>query len=232
MELLKYNPVIDESYRPSIHMNHIDYFNRALKFAQTNYHDHLIKISRLDPTTITATHFLEEYVGALLSTKRDIYKLSNYCAKLFKFLQPYNASFWDGNNFPNKEKMRFLLEEFNLYEKEFENIHATAYIVNQGIKLFGWHKYRNNFLSSSGKLLALPGLGLSGAVQLSYNICEEYSPNDNFKLYNLAISLGFDDARTLLMALQKNFLMSWRTMGTILWYSAVTFDTIDIVTAD
>jgi len=232
MELLKYNPIIDELYRPSIKMNHIDYFNRALKFAQTNYHDHLVKVSKLDPRSITSTHFFEEYVGALLSTKEDIYKLSNYCAKLFKFLHPYNGSFWDLNNFPSKEKMRDLLEEFYLDEKQFEDIHATAYIVNQGIKLFGWDKYRNNFLNSPGKLLALPGLGLSGANQLSYNIGGAYSPDDNCKLYNLAISLGFDDAKALLMAIQKNFSMSWRTIGTVLWYSAVTFDTVDIVSAD
>lgn len=232
MELLKSNPIIDKSYIPSAKMKHIDYFNRALKFAQTNYNDHLVKISRLHPRSVTSAFFFEEYVYALLSTNESIYKLPNYFNKLIHALKPYQSSFWDLNNFPSEEKMQDVFEEFYVEKDQRKSIHDAAYIINQGVKLFGWDDYRNNFLNCYSKLAVLPGLGLAGAKRLDSNIGGMYCPDDNQKLYDLAISLGFEDAKALCMAIQKHFQMSWRTIGTILWYSVVTFDTTDIVSAD
>lgn len=223
MELLKSNPVIDKAYKPELKQDYINYFSRALKFGQTNYQDELTKASRVHFKSLSATTFLEEYAGAMLSTKLNIHEFEEY-PKLIKSLAPYCHAFWDLNNFPTKDKMEGIFQKFNLSDEQFSSIHKTASIVSQGIRLFGWDRYRNNFLSSPGKLTALPGLGLTGAKVLSINIGGEYDPDSYQCLHNLALRFKFRHAEEMCKTLQKNFPMSIRTIGTILWYSTNTFE--------
>lgn len=73
MELLKSNPIIDEGYKPSRNLKYIDYFNRAISFAQTNYTDQLKRVYNTSFQSMTPTFFFEEYVWCLIGGQDDPY---------------------------------------------------------------------------------------------------------------------------------------------------------------
>lgn len=224
MELLKYNLIIDEAYKPSRNVDYYNYFNRAMVFAQTNYNDQLQRIYKVSFKTITPTFFFEEYVWCLIGGQDDPYGASEKFPKLISHLMPYCQSFWDLNNFPLEEKMEAKFAELPLSKTQVRALHSAAYIINQGSRLFGWDEYKRNFLSSSGKLIALPGLTLLNSKHLSQNIGNVLEHNSCPKLHSLAIHYKMQDAENFVNTIGKNFQISKRVIGRILWYAATTFD--------
>lgn len=224
MELLKSNPIIDEAYKPSRNLNYIDYFNRAMAFAQTNYTDQLRRVYSVSFNSITSTFFFEEYAWCLIGGQDDPYGASDKFPKLLSHLLPYCKSFWDLNSFPSAEKMEAEFAEQPLSKTQIRALHSTAYIINQGTKLFGWDEYKRNFLNSSGKLIALPGLTLLSSKHLSQNIGNVLEHNSCPKIHSLALHYKMIDGDNLVETIGKSFQISPKVIGRILWYAATTFD--------
>jgi len=225
MELLKSNVIIDDNYKPTLDLGYLDYFNRAMVFAQTNYQEQITKIANTNFRTITPTSFFEEYVWCLSCVDADAAKVSEFFPRLSKGLVRFYNSFWDLNNFPSQDEMKDWIVNVNNNEKKFNQLYGCASIINRGIKLFGWDEYKHNFLSSQEKLCVLPGIGASGAQHLSRNVGISHQVISSAQLQLLANHWGFPDSAALCSTIQKNIAMQPKVIEMVLWYAAHTFDT-------
>lgn len=219
MEFLKANPIIDTKYQPSLSLTYLEYFKRAMVFAQTNYNDQITRMVKTSFRKISPSFFFEEYAWVLCCAKQSPKEVSSYFMSLSKSLTPYYQSFWDLNNFPKVEVPRV-----SEYTDQYESLHKTASIMNRGIKLFGWDKYRDNFLNTPAKLCVLPSLQISGASHLSRNVGSIGDVLGERRLYPLVKHWGFDSSEALCKEIQKYTPMSLKVIELILWYSAVTFE--------
>jgi hypothetical protein len=225
MELLKSKVIIDEKYKPSLNNEYIDYFNRALVFAQTNYQEQLDKIAKAHFRRIAPTAFFEEYVWCLscVDTKPEIVSL--FFPELSKSLAPFYNSFWDLNNFPQADSLKERIVSMNHNEKKFDQLYQCANVINRGIKLFGWDEYKNNFLSSPERLCVLPGIGIVGARHLARNTGISGEVISSAQLQRLAVHWGFEDCSSLCAAIQRNVALQPKVIEMVLWYAAHTFET-------
>lgn len=225
MELLKSNPVIDPKYKPSMEMGYMDYFNRAIAFAQTNYQDQLAKLSRTHFIKLSPTNFFEEYAWSVSCVNENLHEVSRFFPELSKRLSPFYTCFWDLNNFPNIEEIKPQLISLNNSEKKTEALITCADIINRGIKLFGWDNYKDNFLSTPEKLCVLPVIGMSGAKQLCRNIGISSEVLSTAKLHQLAVHWGFEDSKLLCAAIQQHVNMQLKVIELVMWYASATFET-------
>jgi hypothetical protein len=223
MELLKTNLIIDQKYKPSLELSYLDYFNRAMVFAQTNYQDELDKVAKTQFSKISPTRFFEEYVWAICCLKSSIEDSSRIFLKLSKELKPYYNSFWDLTSFPKSEELKNTLSDILENQDKVNAIINTASIINKGIKLYGWEFYRSNFLDASAKLTALPMLGIMGARQLSRGTGSSQEVVGNVRLHKLATHWNFEDSRALCEGIQKYVPMQLKIIELILWYTVFTF---------
>jgi hypothetical protein len=222
MELLKTNLIIDQKYKPTLELSYLDYFNRAMVFAQTNYQDNLEKVSKTQFPKLSPTRFFEEYVWSVCCLHSTIEESSELFLKLSKKLEPYYHSFWDLNSFPKSDELKNTLLAIVDNNQKVDAIINTASIINKGIKLYGWEFYRDNFLNTSIKLTALPMLGIVSTRRLSRNIgsCEVVG---NIRLHKLATHWNFEDSISLCEAIQKHVPMQLKIIELILWYTVTTF---------
>lgn len=225
MELLKSENdiVIDPNYIPSLDMNYLDYFMRAMAFAQTNYQDQLHRVATANFRKLNSTRFFEEYAWIISTQGEDLKEASLTFCNLSKALTKYYIGFWDLNNFPKEEEMKELVVSVNDNEKKFHALHNCAQIINQGTKLFGWDRYKDNFLNTPEKLSVLPMLGITGAKQLSRNIGVSFEILSTAKLHPVAVHYGFMDFKSLCQAIQQRVALQPRIIELILWYAVVTF---------
>lgn len=221
MELLKSNPIIDERYKPSVENGYIEYFNRAMVFAQTNYQDQLDKFAKMQFRKLSPTIFFDEYVWSVCCIGEQPKDVSGIFSLFSKELTPFYHSFWDLNSFPRE---KFISENISPYEIKYDAIYRCASIVNRGIKLFGWDHYKDNFLDTPEKLSALPHIGIAGANQLTRNIGLEAEVISHSRLYDLAMRWEFDDTISLCKAIQKFIPMQLKVIELILWYTVTTFE--------
>jgi hypothetical protein len=224
MELLKSNPIIDPRYKPSLDMPYMDYFTRAMAFAQTNYQDRLTKIANTHFRKLSPTSFLEEYAWCVMCTEDRYREASELFPALTNQLTGFYHSFWDLNNFPKEEDVKEKVMGVIHNEKKFKSIYNTAFIMNQGIKLFGWDRYKDNFLNSPDKLCVLPMIQMRGAQVLSRNVGISSDIISSARLHPTAVRLGFQDSRSLCLAIQKNVQMQLKVIEVILWYAVETFE--------
>src|SRR5258708_10242687 len=152
IEILKTRPIIDENYKPSLKMDYQEYFNRAMLFAQTNYQENLTKLANIHFRKISPTVFFEEYAWCVCSAGLTAKSASKFFPKLLKELIPFYRSFWDLNNFHKQEEITENILSIIHNEQKCQAIYRGAHIINQGIKLYGWDRYRDNFLSTVSKL--------------------------------------------------------------------------------
>jgi hypothetical protein len=228
MEFLNSNPIIYPHYTPSLEMTYMDYFNRALVFAQDNYQDRINKISNTHFNKVSPTSFFEEYAWCIFGKDTDSKWASKHFSKLSDSLTPYYHSFWDLNNFPKSAEIvekiyRDLFDNKNVPVEKVDSLIQCASIINRGIKLFGWDRYKDNFLNTPEKLCVLPMLGITGAKQLSRNVGASSEIISTARCHELAVHWGFDDSRSLCTAIQKYIPMQLKIIELILWYSATTF---------
>jgi hypothetical protein len=225
MEILKPDPVIDDNYKPSMDMSYQDYFNRAMVFAQTNYNDQLAKLANTHFKKMAPTAFFEEYVWCVCNAGLGSKTVSKYFPTLVKELQPYRASFWDLTSFPTSEAMLVKLMPLVHNQAKCQAVQQGAYIVHNGIRLFGWDNYRDNFLSSTKKLQALPMIGPLNSIQLGRNIGFIQSIGGGAHLVRMASRWGFDSPEALCKEIAKHVVLQPRVIGLILWYAGSTFGT-------
>ena len=225
MEILKDHPIIDENYKPYISMSYIEYFNRAMVFAQTNYQEQLTKLANTHFQRMTSTFFFEEYAWTIYAAGINVKTASSYFVPMSKHLQPYYRSFWDTHALPKEETMNASLLPFIHNEAKCSALWKTARIINNGVRLFGWEKYRNNFLDTSDKLQALPFIGHTNAVQLARNIGLQKIGISGTHLWRMAVRWGFKHPDDLCDAISKQVVLQPKVIGQILWYAGTTFGT-------
>lgn len=224
MELLKTNLIIDQKYKPSLDLSYIDYFNRAMVFAQTNYQDNIDKVSKTHFHKLSPTRFFEEYVWSICCVHSDPMSASKLFPPLSKELKLYYNSFWDLNAFPKSEELIIKLSKLIDNDKKLHAIIDTALVVNKGIKLYGWEFYRNNFLNTPIKLTAMPMLDLIEATHLSRNIGSSSEVIRNMRIHKLAVHWRFENTKELCESIQKSVPMQLKIIDLILHYAVSTFE--------
>lgn len=223
MELLKSKIIIDSNYVPSLKMGYIDYFMRAMAFAQTNYQDQLDKISKAHFHKLSPSNFFEEYVWVLSCVENDPEEVSKFFPALSKQLTPFFQGFWDLNSFPKLESVKDNIISINHDDQKTQALFNCATIIHRGIKLFSWDKYKKNFLNNYEKLSILPMIGIQGARQLSRNTGTSSEIINTAKIQKLANHWGFSDCQSLCMDIRKNINLQPRIIEMILWYTVHTF---------
>lgn len=223
MELLKAKPIIESNYKPSLDQTYLEYFKRAMVFAQTNYAEQIKRIQKTRFRVLSATTFFEEYAWTICCQFDTIDNVSNRFMHLSRCLAPFYNSFWDLNSFPKLESVQDQILQFE-NEKLCKAFYSCADTMNRGIKLFGWELYKENFLNTPEKLMALPLVGIEGANRLARNVGINIDTACEGRLYPLVKKWGFADSKELCETIHKYVPMEPRIIEMILWYSVVTFD--------
>jgi hypothetical protein len=207
--------IIDPSYQPNLQLSHIDYFSRAMLFAQTNYNEELRKLSNIFFNKMAPTMFLTEYISVIAG---DLVPAGH--------LNLFFHSFIMLNDFPTFEQTSAKLTAID--KEKQQAIYQTAKILNNGMILFGWTKYRDNFLGSPSKLQALPLIDAVKALQLGRQLgfmdCYLADPI----LIKMANHWHFETTNNLIYELANKFVLQHKIIGQILLYSAQTFGIDDI----
>jgi hypothetical protein len=219
MELLKSKVLIQKDYKPSLDLDYMEFFNRAMVFSQTNYKEELEKTRKLNFRKLAPTTFYEEYVWNVCILKQDTRVVSEYFPLLIEQLSPYFKSLWDLNSLPQLDDLKSRVLLINNEPAKIEAIHNCANIINRGIKLFGWEKYRSNFLNTPEKLSVLPMLGIVGGKNLFASITIYNDVVGYPRLHNLAEHWGFADTKALCEAIAKRIALPLRIIELILWYA-------------
>lgn len=222
MEFIKNKVIIDTQYKPCLNLSHLDYFNRAMAFAQTNYQVQIDKLAKTQFSKLSPTRFFEEYVWIACCEQSTAQEASDTFLYFSKELYNNYYSFWHLND---PIKINFIFDKLlgHLNELKVKAIIDSATIISKGIKLFGWEYYRNNFLDTSYKLLAFPLVSEYSAKTLSINIGNSSEAINNYRLQYLAKHWNFYDVKELCSAIQKHIPMQLRIIELILWYSNYTF---------
>lgn len=224
MEIIKTNLVIDNNYQPSIDQDQTLYFNRAFAFVQTNYQDQLDRFAKISLNKLSPTVFFEEYVWRICCLESSIKEASKVYPLLSKKIIPLYGSFSLMHKLPELENIRDSLLNF-LDNEKVEAIIRCAQIVHNGIKLFGWDFYKDNYLNTSQKLEALPLMDSISSKYLASNIGLTQDVMESKCLNGLAIRWGFDNVSMLCQNIKQHFNLSLKVISLILWYTVITFET-------
>lgn len=221
MELLKNNPIIDLKYKPSLGLTYLEYFNRAMVFAQTNYQYQLDKLSRTQLSKLSPTQFIEEYIWIICCDQNSLKVAADLFYTISSELNEHYYSFWETNNF---SKINITSDKLanQIGDVKFKAIVETISIINKAIKLFGWEYYRKNFLNIPSKLLAFPIVSERNSELLSLSIGAS-SQVSSFRLHHLAEHWHFSNTKELCSAIQKYIPMQPKIIELILWYAHLTF---------
>ena len=225
MEILKDDPIIDQNYKPHLKMTYMEYFNRAMLFAQTNYAEQLSKLANTHFRKITPTVFFEEYTWCVCTVGMSAKTVSKFFPKVITNLAPYYKSFWDTHNFPIKEIMDNQLHPIIRNRTKIDALWNGARIINNGIRLFGWDKYRDHYLSDVEKLKALPLIGSVNSFQLARNIGLLNAVIGDTHLNRMTARWGFVDAEEMCKIISNHVVLQPKVIGLILWYAGSTFGT-------
>lgn len=229
MEILKVNPIIDPNYCPSSELQCQDYFNRAMVFAQTNYQEQLTQLTKVSFRLLTPTIFLSEYFWTVLSAGLTAQDASRIFPQLSKDILPYYYqvfAIFHKQDFPAQDDM---LQKSLVILPDLPKCQALwrgAQIVFQGATLFGWDRYRNNFLCSVRKLQALPYIDTGNSQQLARDIGVplSYPYTSGSHLDRLASRWGFSSPQEMCQSIEKRIVLRPQIIGQILWYASNHFE--------
>lgn len=222
MELLRSNLVISNDYAPTVSMPFMEYFNRALIFTQTNYHDILNRVIKQNFYKMTSTFFFSEYVWCVLMHQASHEEASSIFESIQPRLPVLYKGLHDAGNVPQFDIVDEIFGDV-VSEKKLLAIYKCAHIINQGIKLFGWDEYKENYLNATAKLCVLPMIGIYGAEKLGQSIGINGISCPTI-LHTLASKQGFNQPKDLYKAIQKKVPYQLRTIEIILWYAAISFN--------
>lgn len=208
MEFLKSNIIIDPNYIPSINgSSYLDYFNRALSFAQTNYSDQIRNAINIQFTSLSPAIFFKEYIAN--TVLRDYQTCAEHSKNLcddFLTLTTKEVEAYPG-----------LTSEF-IY-----SVNRAKYIINSGIKLFGWKCYRNFFLDSVDKLKVLPLIEDYNSKMIGKNI-GIFDVLELNRLDKLANHFNFENTKVLCLEIRKHIVTLPKVIELVLWYATHTFN--------
>jgi hypothetical protein len=222
MEILKDSLIVDKNYLPKLSYNHIDYFNRAMAFAQTNYQDELVKINKTNFYKMTPNFFFNEYIWCICCAGINVKTASIIVKKVQYQAEPLYHLFYSNNIIEVSEVRDNLLSALNNPVK-VDAIIKTAKIIKDAINLFDWSDYKNNYLISPKTLCALPMIGEKNNRHLAKNIGLPVVVGGKH-MQTLIDNWGFVSTEEMCRAIQKHFpSIKISIIGMILWYSMVTF---------
>lgn len=225
MELLKFDVIIGPTYKPDMNLSYLDYFNRALVFAQTNYHDTLNKITKSNFSKISPTFFFEEYVWNVLNIGITVSQASKLFIEISNYLPIFYDNFRETSSFPTEDSINNSMLPVLQDDVKLHAIYNCAQIINRGIKLFDWDLYKKEYLNTVEKLNILPLIGMYEANLLARSIGVSFNVIERPPLHSLATNWKFDSVTELCMAIQKNVPLQLKVIEVVLWYSAITFNT-------
>jgi hypothetical protein len=227
MEFVKSEVIIDPDYQPSLKMSYMEYFTRALNFAQTNYPEQLTKLANLHFSKLVPTTFFESYAWTICNIGLSSSEISELYPQIRKEISYFYPHFDIGNN---SSKQKMLFNKIFPVIKNSEKCQAlcqTAYIMGQGIKLFGWARYRNNFLSTLEKLQALPLINKNNSLSLGFDIgYHKQICNSGFYLQKMITCWNFQSVEQMCDTIAERVVLQPRVIGLILWYAGYHFGTI------
>lgn len=221
MEILNQQVIIDSKFKPDLDQGYLEYFSRAMKFAQTNYSMALEKHQRTNFNTLSPVSFFEEYVWLIYCLDDNVnYFYSGYPV-MAQQLSSFYRSFTDWNYFPNEEEIDESLNIIFPNAKKKKSVAQTARIISRGIKLFEWKYYRNNYLNTAEKLIVFPLLEVDTSLRLAKNIGIDALDD---RLHLLANHFGFINSRVMCDTIHKNVPLRLKVVELILWYAVAHFE--------
>jgi hypothetical protein len=227
MEFVKSEVIVDPNYRPSLGMDYMQYFTRALNFAQTNYPEQLTKLANLHFRKIVPTIFFESYTWNICNIRLDNLAVSQFFPLLREQLHRYSYQFNTGKNSVNQDLMYGKTLPIVGDPEKCQAICKTANIINQGIKIFGWPRYRDNFLSTPKKLRALPLINETNSLALGFDIgYHKQICNSGLYLQKMAACWNFQSVECMCDTIAERVALQPRVIALILWYAGYHFGTV------
>lgn len=216
MQLLKHKSslIYDDNYNLSLDQSLNDYFNRSLSFSQTNYNESLKLNSILKFNYLSPPIFINEYCVVIC----NFMEVNNFEPLHYNLVKIYNKLY---------DTSKVLATDLDIKEINYtqkEAIIQTINIVKNGLNLYGWTHYKDNYLSSSKKLMSLPLIYEDNSKSL-YSSIGRQSINE-IRLKNLAIHFKFNNVSDMCAEIYKSVYMPMHIIENVLWYAANAFDEI------
>ena len=226
MEFVKSEIIVDPDFIPSLKMDYVRYFSRALTFVQANYPEQLTKLANTHFHKMVPTTFIENYVWTICNVGNNNSTASEVFSRLQKEISYFLSPFASKSNSREEE----IYDKFLPILGDSEKCRAlckTFYIITQGIRLFGWERYRNNFLSNPQKLQALPMIDEANSLSLGFNLgFKNYICNSGDFLQKMATCWNFESVEQMCNKIAQGVALQPRVIGLILWYAGYHFGTI------
>jgi len=217
--------IIDQKYKPNINGTLIDYFNRSMVFAQTNYEYNLRSVSEANFGKLSPTKFLEEYAWCLYCSGMKVQTVSSFFPKILVELRKLYSSIRDPNYPIQKEEFSNNILAICKNQKKMQALLDTVVIVQNGIRIFGWDRYKSNFIETPAKITALPYMGRVNSKHLSRNIGLIKGVCGGVHMNRLCSRWGFESPTELCKDIQKYVPIRLEVIELILWYAASNFGT-------
>jgi len=217
--------IIEPNYKPNINDSLIDYFNKSLVFAQTNYKQQIESVVRANFGKLSPTIFLEQYAWCLYCSNMKVNTVSSFFPSILIEIRKLYPSIRDPNHPIQKEEFSKNILAICKNKKKMQALLDTIIIVQNGIRLFGWDKYKHNFISTPDKIAALPYMGKVNSRHLSRNIGLIKDVCGGVHMNRLCSRWGFNSPIELCQEIQKHVLLRLQVIELILWLSASNFGT-------
>jgi hypothetical protein len=220
MEIHHDKVVADEI--PNLAEGPFKYFEKAKKFAYDNYAEEIKRISSTTFATVTGEKFFHEYIWTVHTTGFSAKAVGKFFPRLLEAYGPYDRLAAETKDIAF-ERVRLVCNN----QQKIMSVWMTATRMRNGIQLFGWEKFRQDYLSSPDLLAKFPYVGKITQFHLARNIGLLDSVKPDLHLVRMAKYWNFEDCTSMCKALQEEG-MPLGIVDLLLWYSASTWGTTNI----
>jgi hypothetical protein len=223
MELHRIIAIDRDKYNLSLQDSPLDYFAKAMDFVLTYYSEDFNRIASTKFDDVSPEFFFREYVWVVKVSGFNAKIISRIFPRLLVCYQPLfdmivgkvdalnsidigiNAM----NVFNNKRKTKAVID--------------TAFVLRDGIRKYGWEKYRDSELNTPEKLEKLPFIGGITKFHLARNCGLLHYVKPDLHLVRMSKVWGFISPIELCKAIQQRYDMPLGLIDLVLFYSASTF---------
>lgn len=213
----------DNTYGLNINLDPIDYFGRALEFVKEHYQEEFDHIANTKFSDITAETFFKEIIWVIYVSGFNAKIISQIYPKL---LEVYNSLFEvAGGKTDAVNTLDIAVASMEVFANKckVKAVIDAAFMMNDGIKKFGWEKYKNEYLNEPDKLKVFPFIGNITKNHLARNIGLLDFIKADLHLNRAAKHWKFENPIKMCEKIQEKFNFPLGLIDLVLFYSFATF---------
>ncbi len=210
-------------YRPVLEAGYEAYFRKALAFARAYYAEEMEQIGSVKSDSVDPHFFFREYIWVVHATGFSAKAVGKFMPRLVDAYGSYDQ-LAERTVQQAEERVKPVCNN----PQKIRAIHTASILIRDGIRAYGWEKYRKEKLSSPALLAKLPYVGPVTSFHLGRNIGLLDCVKPDLHLVRLAELWGFKDCVEMCKSMQEiEPSLPLGIVDLVVWYAASTFGTIE-----